>query len=485
MRVACVVITHLRAKVEMRRQPHLAEKPVVIVDRSQGRPTVADHFPSATGVIAGMTLEEALSVHAGAVTIDADEPAYRKAFQQAITALQSVSDRVEDAGLGAAYVRLDGLEEMYRGEARLVCALVDALPAYLRPRMGVAGAKFPAFVAALGSAPGGAAQVPPDAAAFLAPNTVDLLPLSPEDRLRMHRFGLHTMGDVAAMHPDAFTAQFGAEGRRAWELCHGIDDDPVVPLPCEESVTEHTALPFASTSVELLLTAMDTLLRRAYSRPQMRGRYAGRAALACVLDRTPPWERPVNFKQAVGNWEQASFLMRRQLETGLPEAPVEEMTLDLSNITGEAGVQSGLFHDVKRDRRERLLEAERQVQTRTNGAQGLYRVVDVAPWHPAPEMRAVQVPIDPAGRDGMKPLAAPVSVAVKEGPDREPTAVRSAGSGTPSAASRTAGASTSGGCPNPCAAPTTASAARAAGSSSSFGTSTGPAGTSNPPRRRP
>ena len=424
MRVACIVITHLRAKVEMRRQPHLAEKPVVIVDRSQGRPTVADHFPAATGVAAGMTLEQALSLHAGALTIDADEPAYRKAFQQAITALQSISDRVEDAGLGAAYVRLDGLQEMYRGEARLVCALVDALPAYLRPRMGVAGAKFPAFVAALGSSPGGAAQVPPDVAAFLAPNTVDLLPLSPEDRLRMHRFGLHTMGDVAAMHPDAFTAQFGAEGRRAWDLCRGIDDDPVVPLPCEESVTEHTALPFASTSVELLLTAVDTLLRRAYSRPQMRGRYAGRAELACALDRTPPWERPVNFKQAVGNWEQASFLMRRQLEAGLPEAPVEEMTLALSNITGEAGVQSGLFHDVKRDRRERLLEAERQVQTRTNGAQGLYRVVDVAPWHPAPEMRAVQVPIDPAGRDGMKPLAAPVSVAVKEGPDREPTAVR-------------------------------------------------------------
>ena len=52
MRVACVVITHLRAKVEMRRQPHLAEKPVVIVDRSPGRPTVADHFPAASGVTA-------------------------------------------------------------------------------------------------------------------------------------------------------------------------------------------------------------------------------------------------------------------------------------------------------------------------------------------------------------------------------------------------------------------------------------------------
>ena len=29
-----------------------------------------------------------------------------------------------------------------------------------------------------------------------------------------------------------------------------------------------------------------------------------------------------------------------------------------------------------------------------NGNHALYKVVDVAPWHPAPEMQAVQVPID-------------------------------------------------------------------------------------------
>ena len=33
MRVACVLVTHLRAKVEMYRHPHLRDVPVVIVDR--------------------------------------------------------------------------------------------------------------------------------------------------------------------------------------------------------------------------------------------------------------------------------------------------------------------------------------------------------------------------------------------------------------------------------------------------------------------
>ena len=35
----------------------------------------------------------------------------------------------------------------------------------------------------------------------------------------------------------------------------------------------------------------------------------------------------------------------------------------------------------------------------------------------------MQVPIDPSGRDGMKPLSMPVAVTVREGPYREPVAV--------------------------------------------------------------
>ena len=60
MKVACVLITRLRAKVEMRSQPHLIDWAVLIVDRSRGQPGVADHFPAASEVAVGMTLEQAL-----------------------------------------------------------------------------------------------------------------------------------------------------------------------------------------------------------------------------------------------------------------------------------------------------------------------------------------------------------------------------------------------------------------------------------------
>ena len=189
-----MLVTHLRARVELNRHPRLKDRPVLIVDRSRGRPLAVDRFPAAAGVSAGMTLEQARSRQAGSSLLEADEPAYRRVFHRMLASLQGVSDRVEAGEPGTAYARLDGLEDLYGGEARAVNALLNSAPQYLEPRAGVADAKFPAFVAARAASPLGAVRVPPDAAAFLAPHPVDLLPIAAAVRADLRRFGLHTLG---------------------------------------------------------------------------------------------------------------------------------------------------------------------------------------------------------------------------------------------------------------------------------------------------
>ena len=426
MRVACVLVTHLRAKVEMYRHPHLKDMPVGIADRgaSGTRSLVVDRFPKATGVRAGMTLEEAVSRHSNAVMLDADEPYYRRVFSQMLSALQGISDRVEGAALGTAYVRIDGLEKLYRGEARVVSALLNAAPAYLSPRVGVADAKFPAFVAAWTCGAHGAFRVPEDVASFLAPHSVDLLPLPEELKRELHRFGLHTMGAVASMSQYMLVDRFGPEGQRAWLLCNGLDDGYVVPLAFEESVVEHTSLPFHSSSIDALFVAVDTLLKRGYARPDMRGRYAGAADILCEASGWPSWEKGVRFKQPIGAWETASFAVRSRLEIDHPHNPVEEVTLTLSGFTGESGTQIGLLRDVHDDRHSQLVETDRRLQALMGGAHALYRVADVAPWHPAPEMRALQIPIDPSGKDAIKLLNEPRPIEVRGSPEGEPESVQ-------------------------------------------------------------
>ena len=132
MKIACVLITHLMVKAELKRRPDLKDLPIIIVDRSRTRPLVIDSSPQVPAVVSGRTLEQALALRPDAVVLEADEPRYRRLFHQVLATLMGVSDRVEGADLGVAYVGIDGLERMYGGEARLVTTLLNALPGWLR-----------------------------------------------------------------------------------------------------------------------------------------------------------------------------------------------------------------------------------------------------------------------------------------------------------------------------------------------------------------
>ncbi len=197
--IACVLVTHLPIKVELRRYPGLRGRPVVITERYGSREMVLDSSPEARGVAAGMSLQEAVSRCKDAALLQADGPYYYEGFDALVRSLEQRSPLVEKAGLGCAYVGLDGLEAMYGGEARLIASLLQAIPHDFNPRIGVAGGKFPAYVAAVTSSGGRATKVPDDVAGFLKELSIDLLPLSWENKARLHRFGLHTLGQLAAL----------------------------------------------------------------------------------------------------------------------------------------------------------------------------------------------------------------------------------------------------------------------------------------------
>ena len=423
MKVACLLITHLRAKIEIRRHPNLENTAAIIVERSGGRALVVDSTPSANGISSGITLEEALSIRPEALVIEADEPHYRRVFAQVLASLQGISDWVEGAELGTAYIRLDGLEHLYGGEARLVNALLNAVPQYLVPRAGVAETKFPALVAARMSKPVGATRIHLDAASFLAPHPVAFLPIGRDIKIALHRFGLHTLGDMASLTEADLTDRFGFEGGRAWRLSQSMDDSPVVPLAYAETIVHHASLPFTSASIDLLLTVVDTLLARAFSQPSMRGRHAGKAVLECALERGPIWVTEIFFKGGVGSGERALPVIRTRLEEDHPGGLVEEVILTLDDLTGESGTQLGLLPEARESGRRRLVEVDRGLRARTGGTPALYRVVGVSPWHPAPEMRTLRVPVDSSEGDSIRSLSAPLPAAVREGRDRQPEAV--------------------------------------------------------------
>ena len=197
MNVACVLIDHLPFKLEMERDPGLRDRKAIIVQRQGSRQVVLDASPSARTVLPGMSLQEALARYKDAVPIEADGTWYEQEFNSVVLRLGYISPVVEAAGLGCVYVSLDGLQDTYGSEERLLDLLLQAVPSYLGSRVGVSEAKFPAYLAALSAQPGRACKTPHNVRDFVASWSVDMLPLEWAIKARLHGFGLNTLGQVS------------------------------------------------------------------------------------------------------------------------------------------------------------------------------------------------------------------------------------------------------------------------------------------------
>ena len=115
-------------------------------------------------------------------------------------------------------------------------------------------------------------------------------------------------------------------------------------------------------------------------------------------------------------WERASELLGERIEREPPPYPVNDLSLSLSDLAGELGVQAGL-RDARESGLETLAAADRRLRGRTGRQPALYRTTKVAPWHPAPEMRSLLVPIGPLASGSVRALCLPTPAEVSEAMD--------------------------------------------------------------------
>ena len=394
--IACMLVTHLPVKAEVRRYPQLRGKPVIIIESYGSKDLVLDSSAEAYGVRSGMPLAEAISRCKGASLIQADAPYYSGTFDKLIKALELRSPVVEKDGLGCAYVGLKGLDLMYGGEARVITSLLQTAPSEFNPRVGVAGGKFPAYVAAVTTKGGRATRVPRDStgmAVFLKGLSIGLLPMSWANKARMHRFGIHTLDQLAALPEGAVQAQLGSEGRRAWQLACGVDDSPLTPHQPKQIVEESLTFHSPTITWSPIMTALSTLLGRAFARPEIGGRYVRTAIIESHVYRLPPWVKRFGFKEAMGSRDRIMFALKNRLDSVTLPGPLEDIKLTLAGFTGESGIQANLFSDVRKQ--EQLKEMMRQLESLLGGKPPIYQMKDVEPWSRIPERRQVLVPYDP------------------------------------------------------------------------------------------
>jgi protein ImuB len=147
------------------------------------------------------------------------------------------SPRVEEAGAGRVYLDASGLEGLFGDEPRLAARLRDAAAAAgVQTRIGIAESRIAALAAArLG--PGVTIVEPHGDAAYLAPAPLSLLELPEETAARLSRWGLRTLGELAALPTAGLFERLGADGVRLQRLARGEDPRPLVswrPVPLFE-----------------------------------------------------------------------------------------------------------------------------------------------------------------------------------------------------------------------------------------------------------
>lgn len=393
MKIACILVPHFAVQTEYQRRPELRGQPMLVVEVRGSRRTVLDYSVQASGLYPGMALPQALARVSGAALAEADTPYYQASFDRVLDALEHCSPLVEGAWLGCAYVGLDGLETLYGGERRLLAALLGTVPVGLEAQLGVAGAKFPAYVTAISGQPGAVAVAPADVQGFLSPLSVDILPVSAQMKLRLVKFGLSTLGQLASLPVGALQAQFGPEGRLAWSLANGLDHRPLVPRVVQEVVQESLSLPSPTSSLGTILTAAEVLVARAFSRPSLRGRYVRVATLQAHILRGGVWSKRIAYLEPVGDRERALSPLKSVLSRTTFTGPLEDLMLTLSGLTSESGRQGSLLAEVRRW--EQLQDSLRQLEARLGQRPPMYRVRDLEPWSRIPERRQVLVPFDP------------------------------------------------------------------------------------------
>ena len=186
------------------------------------------------GVSKGLRKREAQARCSTAVFTSRNEAAETRLFDTIVTYLEQQVTGVEILEPGVCVLATRGPAKYFGGEAQLVDHLREGVVSLLFngapiPLLGIADGSYAARLAAFAQA----IVAPGKTQEFLSPLPVTLLAEGDLADL-FNRLGLHTIGQIAALHPPDVLGRFGWEGVALHQLAQAVDERQVearVPPP--------------------------------------------------------------------------------------------------------------------------------------------------------------------------------------------------------------------------------------------------------------
>ena len=206
----------------------------------------------------------------------------------------------------------------------------------------------------------------------------------------LERFGVRTLGELAAMPRAALADRFGEAGVRARSLARGRDT-PLRPRTASERLEERLELPESASGAQLE-RALGLLIDRLLARRERRGRTLRAAVLSARLVEGGTWRARVTFREALADPRRMRLVLVPRLAE-LP-APAEALRLRAEGFGPPAGDQRSLLAEPAAVRAARLREAVRQARS-VAGPEAALRILPVDPDSRVPERRLALTPWEP------------------------------------------------------------------------------------------
>ncbi len=340
MPIICVVVPAFRLGVARLNDPAVpADGAVLVADKlERGRVVECSALATTQGVRPGMTLVQAQAAARDARVVLDDPARNRTVWQAMLDALDAASPLVDDAGLGCAYVEMQGITG---GTSGWLDAVRGALVAFALPlRLGFAANPFVARAAAL--VRDGLSVADGMAADFLAPLAVEMLELDPSAVERLALLGVHTLGELAALPHGPFVRRFGADGAVWHDRARGIDPRPLRPRPRVMRIDRTIYGEGSAASEEQVLFALRTLVGQVVDDVNVAGKRCGELVLSLECEDGDVQAVTTRVAQPTAQPATLFELLRARLEGIVLRSPVTGLRLAAHRLEN-GGVQIALF----------------------------------------------------------------------------------------------------------------------------------------------
>jgi protein ImuB len=248
---------------------------------------------------------------------------------EALLALaQEFTPRVEAYGAATVLLDLHGLARAWPRPEALGQALVDAARrrGVATPCVALSWSRVAARLLATGR--DGLTVVPPgQEAPLLAPLPLDLLGLVPGQMDLFRRWGLRTLGDLAALPAVGLAERLGPEGPRLRRLARGEDDAPLVPAPPPQRFECTLELDWPVEGLEPLAFLLARVLEPLGHTLATRGRRAAAMTLELGLVDRSVHRRTVKPAAPTGEPRTWRTLLLLDLESHPPRDAIQAITL--------------------------------------------------------------------------------------------------------------------------------------------------------------